>query len=207
MLRGKPPIGVILAGGRGSRMGGAKLVVNLQGRPLIEYPLKAMAAALADVAVIAKRDVELRDLGGVTLWIEPDEPRHPLLGIVEALALADGRPVVVCPADLPFVTPALFSRLARTPRAGTVAVVAASARDIQPLLGCYQAGAAQPLAIALRAKMSVRDAVAALGARHLEVEDPCELFNVNTPDDLLQASAMLGSLPRDSQQGSVREPQ
>jgi CTP:molybdopterin cytidylyltransferase MocA len=37
----------------------------------------------------------------------------------------------------------------------------------------------------------VREAVAALGAVLYEVEDAEELFNINTPDDLLQASAMI----------------
>jgi molybdopterin-guanine dinucleotide biosynthesis protein A len=51
--------------------------------------------------------LETRRPVGVILGggIEPDAPSSPLLGIVEALALAGDRPVLVCPADLPFVTP------------------------------------------------------------------------------------------------------
>ena len=86
------PIGVILAGGLGQRIGGAKAVVELGGRPLIAYPLAALAAALSDVAVIAKADTELPMLPGITVWIEPDAPRHPLLGIAEALAACRGAP-------------------------------------------------------------------------------------------------------------------
>ena len=37
----------------------------------------------------------------------------------------------------------------------------------------------------------MRDAVAALGPRLLQVDDPEALFNVNAPDDLLLAAAML----------------
>ena len=49
-------------------------------------------------------------MSGVTVWIEPEHPRHPLVGIVQALALADGRPVLVCGADLPFVSAELVRR-------------------------------------------------------------------------------------------------
>jgi molybdopterin-guanine dinucleotide biosynthesis protein A len=190
MLRRRAPVGVILAGGRGTRMGGSKACVNLCGRPLIDYPLQALRAALGQVAVIAKPEVELPPLPGTTLWIEPSEPHHPLVGIVEALALADGRPVLVCPADLPFITPSLITRIAETPPGGAPAVIAAG----QPLVGCYQPVAAGLLSEAARgASAPVGEAVAAIGPLVVEVTDERELFNVNSPDDLLLAAGLLGS--------------
>src|SRR3979409_432737 len=114
MLRRRAPMGVILAGGLGRRLGGSKAVVQLAGRPLISYPLAAVQTALGEVASIARADSQLPSLSGVTVWVEPDTPRHPLVGIVQALALAEGRSVVVCAVDLPFVTPELIYRLATT---------------------------------------------------------------------------------------------
>jgi molybdopterin-guanine dinucleotide biosynthesis protein A len=190
--RSGPAIGVILAGGRGLRMGGSKLAVVLHGRPLIAYPLSAMRAALSDVAVVAKSDVELPHLEGVMVWIEPDEPRNPLVGIVEALALADGRPVLACPADLPFVTPTLLVQLSQTLPEGASAVVASSNGVAQPLLGCYQPEAAELLAAAAGgSEAGVAAAVAGLQLRLIEVADPTELFDVDSPEDLLIAAAMM----------------
>lgn len=192
MLRKPPPIGVVLAGGQGRRMGGSKLIVPLRGRPLISYPLQALKTVLADVAVIAKPDVELPPLAGVDVWIEPAEPHHPLVGIVEALVLAAGRPVMVCPADLPLLTPSLVSQIVQTRPERAAAVIACHRGRTQPLLGCYQPAAAELLApAARRADQPVRDVVAAMGAREVEVSDPDELFNVNSPEDLLVAHAML----------------
>jgi molybdenum cofactor guanylyltransferase len=125
------------------------------------------------------------------VWIEPQMPRHPLHGIVEALGLAGGRPVLVCAADLPFVTPELVSSLARADSGGAPAVIAAGADGPQPLLGCYQPAAARPLAEAAREGAPVRAAVDALGPRLLQVDDPELLFNVNAPEDLLHAAAIL----------------
>ncbi len=173
-------------------MGGSKLTVPLGGRPLIEHPLLALRQALGAAAVIAKPDVLLPPLPGVTVWIEPAEPRHPLVGIVEALALAEGRAVLVCPADLPFVTPILIDRLARADPAGAPAVIATAGGRTQPLLGCYQPAAAALLAPAAReALQPAQRAVAALDPVLIEVTDPDELFNVNSPEDLLIAQAML----------------
>jgi molybdopterin-guanine dinucleotide biosynthesis protein A len=187
----RKPVGVVLAGGLGRRLGGAKATVNLCGRPLICYPLDALASVLGEVAVIAKADTELPSLPGVTVWIEPQTPRHPLLGIVEALALAGGRPVLVCASDLPFVTPRLVASLVRADAGGAPAVVAAAHGTMQPLLGRYEPAAVRLLAGAAAEDMPARAAVAAISPRLFEVADPDALFNVNAPEDLLQAAAIL----------------
>jgi molybdopterin-guanine dinucleotide biosynthesis protein A len=149
-----------------------------------------MRRALRDVAIIAKADSELPSLSGVTVWIEPDAPRHPVVGITEALGMGGGRPVLVCGVDLPFVTPAVISRIAQTRPGAACAVVACHQGAMQPLLACYQPAATERLMRA-GSERPLRDAVASLDPVLLEIEDADVLFNVNTPDDLLQAAAML----------------
>ncbi len=191
------PIGVVLAGGSGQRIGGSKALVQLRGTPLIRYPLTALKAALRDVVVIAKPDTELPSLPGVMVWIETAGARHPLVGIVEALGLAAGRPVLVCAVDLPFVTPGLISAIARTDPGVGAAVLASYRGQTQPLLGCYQPRAGLLLTrLGPYERLSMRDAVGVLTPRLLEVDDPELLFNVNGPEDLLTASALLGGYPK-----------
>jgi molybdopterin-guanine dinucleotide biosynthesis protein A len=182
---------VILAGGPGQRIGGNKLIVALRGRPLVRYPLDAMRAAVGDVALIAKADTVLPPLSATMVWIEPDEPADPLAGIAEALALSGGRPVLVCPCDLPFVTPELFARLAVAAPEGARAVVAARAGVAYPLLGCYQPSAIQALSDAAEHGTPPLEMLASLNPALVEVADVLELFDVDTPDDLLQASGIL----------------
>jgi len=186
------PVGAILAGGGGRRIGGDKAIVELNGRPLISYPLEAVRQALGQVAILAKADTKLPYVSGVTVWIEPEPRRHPLVGITQALALADGRPVVVCGADLPFVTAKLVRRLAKANPGRAPAVVACAQGTMQPLLGCYQRRALELLRRATQdGESPVRDSIEALDPVLLEVDDPDELFDVDSPDDLLQAAAML----------------
>lgn len=197
------PIGVVLAGGRGRRMGGAKAMVELRGKPLISYALEEMAAALGDLAVLAKADTELPSLPGTTVWVEPQSHPHPLVGIRQALALAVGRAVLVCAADLPLVTAELLRRLASAAGHGAPAVIASAQGRPQPLLGRYEPAALEllpdPEAAGDRPLM---EAVTAIGPRLLEVTDARTLFNVNTPDDLLQAAAMLDRRPTAPASGS-----
>lgn len=189
------PVGVILAGGLGRRIGGSKAKVELGGKPLIAYPLAALQAVLNDVAVIAKSDTELPGLPGVTLWIEPEQVTHPLVGLTQALALAGGRSVLVCAVDLPFVSSALIGQLVSADPRGAPAVLAADGGVMQPLLGCYQPQAGALLSgVGGSFDRPLRESVAAISPRLLEVEDPQQLFNVNSPYDLLQAAGILDRL-------------
>jgi molybdenum cofactor guanylyltransferase len=189
---GAGPVGAVLAGGLGRRIGGAKATVALNRRPLISYPLEAVWRALGNVAIVAKPDTELPNVPGAAVWIEPPRPRHPLTGILYALSLAEGRAVLVCAGDMPFVTAELVAAIARADPGPSPAVLATAQGELQPLLGCFQPAALPQLAVAAHdPNIALRDAVATLHPRSYEVADPELLFNVNTPDDLLQAAAML----------------
>jgi len=185
-------VGAILAGGGGRRIGGDKAIVELHGRPLISYPLEAVRETLGRVAIVAKADTKLPYVSGVTVWIEPDPRRHPIIGIMQALALADGRPVLVCGADLPFVSAQLVKRLAKASPGRAPAVIACARGEVQPLLGCYHRRALPLLRGDARAvDCPLRETIAAMEPVLLEVDDPDELFDVDSPDDLLQAAAMM----------------
>ena len=196
--RSGPPVGLILAGGPGTRIGGGKPNVALHGEPLLHYPLRAMRAVLTDVAIITKPQIVLTRLEGAMVWVEPDEPAHPLFGISEALALAGGRPVLVCPVDMPFISSALLSSLANAGSEDQPAVIASCHGHARPLVGRYSPSAAPLLAQAAEDQASLEEIVARLQPELFEVEDEVELFDVNTPDDLLLAAGML------DQRGSVR---
>ena len=184
---------MILAGGAGTRLGGAKALARLGGEPLLLRPLRALHEAVGDAVVVAKRATALPALpAGVGLWVEPDEPRHPLAGVVHALDAAGGRPVLVVAVDLPLVTAELLRELALRDAAGAPAVVAAAGSELQPLCARYEPAARAALAAALPDGRVV-DAVRALRPTLVEAGDPALLANVNTPEDLARAEAALAS--------------
>jgi molybdopterin-guanine dinucleotide biosynthesis protein A len=145
--------------------------------------------------VVAKLETELPALA-VPVLREPDEPRHPLLGIVTALRAAAGRPVLAGACDLPVVTPAVLAVLAA---AHEPLVIAAPGGGPQPLLGRYAPELRPELEAALARREPLRRTVAALSPRLLadadlaRFGDPAELLlNVNDPSDLARAGVMLG---------------
>jgi molybdenum cofactor guanylyltransferase len=195
-------LGAVLAGGRGSRLGGAKATTALAGRPLLAYPLAALAAAGLERCVVAKPGSELPELSGVRLLLEPESPRHPLCGVVAALREGGGRAVLAMPCDMPLLEPALLAFLASAPQP---LVVLSRRGRIQPLPGRYAPALLPALEAALEREEPLRHTVEALGARVLgaeEVErfgDPRRLlFNVNGRDDLQEAESLFARQARQS---------
>ncbi|MGH2852377.1 MAG: molybdenum cofactor guanylyltransferase [Solirubrobacteraceae bacterium] len=181
---------IVLAGGRGMRIGGAKAVAQLAGRPLVAHVVEAARAGKLAPIVVAKADSVLPQLD-CPIVIEPPEPTHPLLGIVTGLRALAGSAAVVCPTDMPLVTGELLAWLASLDE--PLAVVRAGGR-IQPLLGRYARGLLDALELELAAAPSLTALVTRLGARIVEEDelrpfgDPARLLlNVNTADDLANA--------------------
>jgi molybdopterin-guanine dinucleotide biosynthesis protein A len=189
----QPPIGAVLAGGLAKRMGEPKSMAQLAGRALIEHPLSALESAGLEAVVVTKAGTTLPKLD-VPVWVEPEQPLHPLAGILAALDRAGGRAVVVIGCDMPFVTPELVAHLASLE--GPLTVPAAGGR-LHPLLGLYGAGLTDALRSALERLEPLQRTVAGLDPVLIEQDalasfgDPERLlFNVNTPADLEQARAI-----------------
>jgi molybdenum cofactor guanylyltransferase len=182
-------IGALLAGGSGRRLGApSKPAAVVAGRPLVSYPAAALAEVCSRVAVVCKRDTSLPDLEGVERWDEPEEPRHPLTGIVHALETAAG-PVLICAADMPYVTAdACRSLLQAGPAAD--AVIATADGVLQPTFGLYAASALE----ALRAAPADAPLTATVEALDpVRVALPAALVrSVNTPEELAEAEQLLG---------------
>jgi molybdopterin-guanine dinucleotide biosynthesis protein A len=181
-------IGALLAGGAGRRAGGrGKAVLEVGGRPLAAWPAAALAQVCDRVVMVAKSSSRLPELEAVERWDEPDEPRHPRTGIVHALERA-GEPVLVCAADMPFVTPDACRSLI-TPTDGH-AVVAVADGVLQPVLGVFlpsgldllrEADADESLTASVERLQPLRVAISPLLVR-----------SVNTKEELVEAEGELG---------------
>lgn len=178
-------------------MGRAKSSLLLAGIPLIEHPIGAARAAGLEPWVIAKAGTPLPEVD-CRIVIEPDEPAHVLAGLIAALDAAEGRAVLALGADMPFVDSKLIAWLASQP----MTTVTEAAGRVQPLLARYGRSDAAHLRDALEAGEAATDAVLGLRPKIVPENDlarfgdPWKLsFNVNTPEDLVQAERVLTGTP------------
>ncbi|MDQ2675501.1 MAG: molybdenum cofactor guanylyltransferase [Actinomycetota bacterium] len=182
--RSAPP-GAILAGGDATRLGGAKATAELAGRPLILYAVAALAEAGVEPFVVAKAGSALPPLEAPVVT-EPDEPVHPLAGVVAALRHAGSRGSVVIPCDAPFLSPMLLHVLAAAEKATAIR----AAGRVHPLIARYPFSALGELESAMKDGASATQALEALDPEWIEASER-ETFNVNTPEDLARAEEIL----------------
>jgi molybdopterin-guanine dinucleotide biosynthesis protein A len=186
-----PALGAVLAGGRGSRLGGAKATAEAGGRPLLAWALDALREAVEEVVVIAKPSTPLPPCDAPVHRDEPED-FHPRHGIVSALRRAEGRPVVVVPCDMPLVPPALLQVLLDVVQDGAAAAMPRSEGRVHPLCAAYAGSALGDLEAADHDE-PLTLTLDRLGAVVLNAEAAADrMLNVNTPTDLVVAELLLG---------------
>ncbi|MFJ6323554.1 MULTISPECIES: molybdenum cofactor guanylyltransferase MobA [unclassified Rhizobium] len=199
---------VLLAGGRSSRMGTNKAFAILGNQTLL-------AGILARIGRTQKNPVALNadddwpDAMGLRLI--PDTlpgKLGPLAGMLAALKdtairYPDASHVATVPIDSPFFPGDLFARLAEAIRGRDEAAIPVSSGHDHPVFGLWPVSVTDDLEtwIVNDPKRRVRDFLARHTVRRVEFPaiqtsigplDP--FFNVNTPDDLVEAEQWRAAL-------------
>jgi molybdopterin-guanine dinucleotide biosynthesis protein A len=195
----KPVLGVVLAGGRGSRLGGVdKAMVTVAGRPLLAHVLDRLVPQVTAVVVNANGAADRFAAFGLPIIAdETDDRPGPLAGILAGLdrAAADGHALAVTVScDAPCLPPDLVSRFLAALEAGAPGAVAVSGGRRHPAVALWPSGAAGAVRAALlRGERRVDDVARALGLA--EVVWPAgsfdPFFNVNEPQDIKAAELIL----------------
>jgi molybdopterin-guanine dinucleotide biosynthesis protein A len=123
--------GVILAGGRGSRMGGAdKGLQNFRGMPLAVFTLMRLSLQVGEVMINANRNLSAYESFGVPVW--PDslsDYAGPLAGFLTGLERCETEYLVTVPCDTPLFPLDLVQRLGEALEREDADIAMASARE------------------------------------------------------------------------------
>ncbi len=182
--------GLILAGGRGSRMGGAdKGLVPFAGTALVEHVIAALKPQCARLMLSVNRNEETYARYGLPMVTDGNQNfSGPLAGIAAALEKTTTDYLVVAPCDSPFLPSDYVARLAAGLASHPQAKVAAA----------RTAGREQAVFMLIRQE-AVTDVKAALASGQLAVhrwlnetmhavwvdfDDAHAFENMNLPEDL-----------------------
>ncbi|HUF47589.1 MAG TPA: nucleotidyltransferase family protein [Vicinamibacterales bacterium] len=185
-------LALVPAAGKAERFGSVKLLVDLDGEPLIARTIRSLLdAGVAHVVVIVAPGSPLLDPGilpagapVVTTVVNPDPARGMFSSIQAGCAVAEGEPLLVLPADMPFVRPATIA-----------AVLAAAADGDAVVLPTFRGKHGHPIGLpgsacdailAADPRSNLKAVLAATGPPHVEldVDDPGVLRDVDVPSDL-----------------------
>jgi molybdopterin-guanine dinucleotide biosynthesis protein A len=193
----KPPdelrtVGLVLAGGRSTRMGRDKAHLELGGVTLLARAVETLTRTLE---LLGQADAQVwvsgMDTPGVRCLPDRVPGRGPLAGIDAAAAKFPGCRLLVLPVDMPHVSPQLLARLAEDSADAAAASFAGFELPLVLRATVPARAAAEALLVAGpdgRAG-SVRGLLTRLGARAVSLPEGLEgeLANYNTPADWQRA--------------------
>lgn len=191
-------VGILLAGGQSSRMGGGdKCLAPIAGRPLLAHAIERLRPQVGRLVLNANGDAIRFAAFGLPVVADRD-PAHkgPLAGILAGMEWArrhapGSRFVATAATDTPFFPRDLVSGLRRAVGGKEVIAIARSAGRDHPVFGLFPTGLADDLADFIAGSPTL--SVTAWIARHewaaatfepTGPEAPDPFFNINTPADL-----------------------
>jgi molybdopterin-guanine dinucleotide biosynthesis protein A len=181
--------GLILAGGRGQRMGGVdKGLQRLRGKPMVQWVLERLAPQVDEVLINANQNVASYAVLGCRVVSDTVGGfAGPLAGLQSGLSQARHELVVTVPCDSPFLPLDLVARLHRTLDAanGDLAV-ARTGRQAHPVFCLCRRTLLPHLTAFLAGGGRKIDAwYGALRVAEAPFDDEAEAFaNINTPEEL-----------------------
>lgn len=187
--------GLVLAGGRGSRMGGVdKGLQNHQGVPLALHALLRLQAQVGTAMISANRNLSAYEAMGVPVWPDPvGDYAGPLAGLLAGLEQAETGWLVTVPCDTPNFPLDLVERLAAAALAQNAEIAMPTTLDAQgqwrtqPVFCLLRTDVMESLIKFLHAGERKPDRWT---AQHRTVEVPFDdadaFFNANTLQELQQ---------------------
>ncbi|GAB3757019.1 molybdenum cofactor guanylyltransferase MobA [Ramlibacter monticola] len=131
MIHKEDITGLVLAGGRGTRMGGAdKGLQNFRGIPLALHTLMRLGPQVGEAMINANRNLSAYESFGVPVW--PDATADyagPLAGFLTGLERCETAYLVTVPCDTPLFPQDLVARLAEALAREDAEIAMAAARE------------------------------------------------------------------------------
>ena len=188
--------GVILAGGRATRMGGAdKGLVPVNGRPMIAWVIDTLRPQVAEVLINANRNRDrYGEFGSRVIDDGDSEFRGPLAGMLSGMRAARTPWLAIVPCDSPLITSHLVERLYDGIEASGSRIAAAhDGERLQPVCALLACDLVDDLAGYLDdGERKIDRWYARHGYATVDFSDVAASFaNINAPDDRRALEAAL----------------
>lgn len=186
-----PVTSVILAGGRGIRIGGGKGLQLLHGKPLTSWVLEAVSRDSAEILINANdAEDEFGIFGCPVLADQIQGWQGPLAGLHVALLNAQSDYVMTVPCDTPFLPHDLIARLCDGfNRMDAEAVVVVAGVYRQPTIALYRKSVLPKLTAYLESGgRKVNDWLDSLQLCEVVFDNAACFDNINTREDLARAA-------------------
>jgi molybdenum cofactor guanylyltransferase len=180
--------GIVLAGGKSSRMGADKGLMDYKGKKLIEYPLNLLTVFCSEIIISSNNDAYLQF--GYTVVHDEIEDSGPAGGLAAALKASSNEWNLVLSCDVPFVDQETIQYLISFAGKGIGAVPAHNGY-IEPLVAFYHRSFCHTLESYIKdGNLQMRRIVDHPGITFVDFtsflkKNPKIFKNLNSPGDLI----------------------
>ena len=189
MIEAEQITGVILCGGKGSRLNNRdKPLLELGSRRVIDWIVERLQPQVSRILLAGSRNVAIYEATGFEVIIDESPECGPLSGLVAAFEHVETEWVLTTPGDTPFLLSDLVTQMSETAikHGGAVPVVGPYQQNLCLLLN-------KPMRVALgyfyeKNGRAVKHWLAEKPQFQVELQD-CEkaFFDINTAADLARA--------------------
>lgn len=179
--------GIIIAGGKSTRMGRDKALINYQGKKLIEYAIDLFRAFTNNIIISANGGKY--SCYGFPVVADNNPGLGPLSGIESALRYSETRNNIVIPCDTPFVNAGLYDKLLRYSANYDAVVPFSENGKTEPLIAFYSKDILPVIERQIESQdYKMQNLLQAINTKYLFVEKSEILVNLNTKSDLDKTS-------------------
>ena len=193
---------IVLAGGKGLRLGRDKVVETVGNISLLERVVFHLSLFSCDIIIVTTSKQSLSQFVGfpkLRIVTDTYPDKGPLGGIYTGLVASDSLYSLVVAGDMPFLNQALLCYMIKL-RGDFDLVVPRLGNMVEPLHAVYSKNCLTPIENLLKqGNLKVSDLLTLVRVRYVEAEeidqfDPKHLsfFNINTEADLKTAQELAG---------------
>jgi molybdenum cofactor guanylyltransferase len=181
MIRADEITGVVLAGGKSTRMGQDKALLMLNGKHFIRHVAEVLQAVFPEV--IVSSNTAVYDFLALPVARDVYPECGPLGGIHAALGSVKTPYIFTAPCDTPLLIPAIVERLLAEAMPDLI-TIASTADRFQPLVGVYPKGCRSAMSdFLVSGERKVKDFLDTATYRTVRLEAWAErLQNINEVD-------------------------
>ncbi|MBU1913562.1 MAG: molybdenum cofactor guanylyltransferase MobA [Candidatus Omnitrophica bacterium] len=185
--------GVILAGGRSSRMGRPKALLTVNGKRMIDIILEVFHSLFNEIFIVTDDKNNFVEFKDVKIVEDSISGYGPLGGIYTGLKSISNDKAFFVACDMPFLHIGLIKRLLNISKEnGCDCVVPYTSRSIEPLHAVYSSKILGKIEHLLKEKeFSLNQLLKRCNCEYIKVKkgEYLSFFNVNTPEDLKELNA------------------
>ncbi len=183
--------GIILSGGKSSRMGKEKGLVDFQGKPLISYAIDALKPLVQNIIIGANN--QLSDYKKLGYLIVEDEIKNigPIGGVLSTLRYSETKYNIILSCDMPFINTELLHYLNIKIQGYEVVVPVHDTSKIEPLCGIYSKDILPVMEDAVEnGNFKLRDIFKSVRFKAIKVDASLAFYsdnlfyNINSPADI-----------------------